>query len=499
MFLTVSLVLVALGAFYVYLVWNFEYWKQRNVPGPEPTPLLGSFPSFILRHRPFIDEMDEIYRKYKGKYNFAGVFMNRSPRIFILSAELAKDILSKNFKNFHDNEFSETASKETDPILGRHPFMLEGEEWKEKRAEITPAFTTARLKPLFSNVETMAVRMTEYIKKHAGSALDAKELAAKFTTDVVSSCIFAADAQSFSSEKPEIREMGRRIMEHSFFSFVLLLFVGIFPKIANMLNIGIVSKSVEKFFTNLMSKAVQHRARSDVKPADYLDYLINLKNRKGLSEVDMAAHGVTFFIDGLETSSAAICFALYELAKDANIQQRLREELLQVTNAEGTISYDSLLALPYLDQVLNETLRLWPPGAFMSKRCTEPIDLELTPNRKVPIEKGVCAIIDIWSIHRDPDYYSDPLAFDPERFSPETGGTSPYQEKGCFLLFSEGPRQCLGMRFARMQVKRCIYEVIRNFQVTLDRKTGSPLQIDPKQFLTVALGGVWLKFEAFQQ
>ncbi|XP_055551511.1 probable cytochrome P450 28a5 isoform X2 [Wyeomyia smithii] len=488
----------SLGALYVYLVWNFNYWKQRDVPGPTPTALLGNFPAFILRHRPFIDEMDEIYRNYKRKYNFVGVFTNRSPGIFVLSAGLAKDILVKKFKNFHDNEFSESTSKTADPILGRHPFMLSGEEWKEKRAEITPAFTTARMKPLFSNVEVAATQMKEYIEQCEGSSLDARELAAKFTTNAVSSCIFAVDAQSFSHEKPEIREMSRRLMEHSFMSFIQFLFVGAFPKIANMLNVGIVSKSVEKFFTKLMAQAIQHRTSATEKPVDYLDFLINLQNRKQLSALDMAAHGVTFFLDGLETSSSAISFVLYELARNPSIQQRLREELLHATNVDGTISYDTLLDLPYLDQVLNEALRLWPPGAFMSKRCTEPIDLDLTSNQNVRIEKGVCAIINIWSIHRDPDYYNDPLTFDPDRFHPETGGTGPYREKGCFIPFGEGPRQCLGMRFARMQVKRGIYEVIKNFKLTLDPKTRIPLQIDPKQFLTVALGGIWLKFEAIR-
>lgn len=63
----------------------------------------------------------------------------------ITSSTLAKDILVKNFKNFHDNEFGEMTDKEIDPLFGRNPFMLNGEEWKTKRAEITPAFTTSRV------------------------------------------------------------------------------------------------------------------------------------------------------------------------------------------------------------------------------------------------------------------------------------------------------------------------------------------------------------------
>ncbi|XP_058817241.1 uncharacterized protein LOC131680542 [Topomyia yanbarensis] len=498
MLLTVSLISVAVAALYVYLVWNFNYWKKRDVPGPNPTPLLGNFPSLMLHHKSIMDEMDEIYREYKGKFNFVGVFSNRSPRIFVLSSAVAKQILTKDFKNFHDNEFAQWTDKEVDPILGRNPFFLNGEEWKSKRAEITPAFTTSRMKALFSLVEDVGSRMTKYINEHKDSPVETKELAAKFTTDVVSNCIFAADAQSFTSEKPEIREMGRKLMEPSFKSFIMMMFIGMFPRLSKILKVGFIPKSIEAFFANLMSQAIHHREASATKRVDYLDYLISLRNKKEISELDMAAHGVTFFIDGFETSSVAISFVLYEIARNPNVQNRLREELMKATAEDGTISFESLLELPYLDQVISETLRLWPPAAFISKQCTEPIELDLTPLKKVLIETNVCAIIDIWSIQRDPENYEDPLTFNPDRFSPETGGVHPYREKGCFLPFGEGPRQCLGMRFARMQVKRGIYEIMKNFKISVDSKTKEPLQMDPKQFLTVPIGGIWLNFEPIE-
>ncbi|XP_062563197.1 probable cytochrome P450 28a5 [Armigeres subalbatus] len=495
MLVTITLIVSAVTAVYLYLTWNYNYWKKRDVPGPSPLPGLGSFPSFFLMKRPVAEEMDDIYQEYKSKYNFVGVFSSRQPRIMITSPELAKDILLKNFKNFHDNEFGEMTNKDIDPLFGRNPFMLSGEEWKAKRSEITPAFTTSRMKALFPLIEDVCSRMTKYLVQNRGTAMDTKELSAKFTTDVVSSCIFACDAQSFTSEKPDIRENGRKLMEQSLFSFLTILLVSNLPSIAKMLNISFISKSVEKFFTDLMKDAIRHRDASGTNRADYLDYLITLRSKKELSELDMAAHGVTFFIDGFETSSVAITFMLYEIAKNVEVQNRLREELLKATTKSGAVSYDVLLELPYLEQVINESLRLWPPAAFISKKCTDPMELPLTANQSVSIGKEICAIINIWSMHRDPEYFDDPLTFNPDRFSPETGGTSPYREKGCFIPFGDGPRQCLGMRFARMQVKRCLYETVKNFNITVNEKTKEPLQLDPKQFLTLPLGGIWLNFE----
>uniref|UniRef100_A0A1Q3FNL3 Putative cytochrome p450 n=1 Tax=Culex tarsalis TaxID=7177 RepID=A0A1Q3FNL3_CULTA len=495
MFITISLLISAAVAFYVYLTWNFNYWKKRNVPGPNPTPLFGNFPSLLLRHRTVMDEMDQIYRDYKVKFNFVGVFSNRSPRVFVTSPALARDIITKHFRNFTDNEFAELADKESDPLLARNPFLLCGEEWKSKRTEISPAFTTARMKALFTIVEDVASRMARYIEQNHQSALEAKELAAKFTTDVVSSCIFDTDARSFTEDQAEIRAMGRKLMDQSFSALFNMILISMFPKVAKALDIGMIPKSVERFFTNLMAEAIRYRETNSIKRVDYLEHLISLRNKKEITELDMAAHGVTFFIDGFETSSVALSFTLYELGRNPSVQTRLRNELLEASNEQGSIDYDTLLELPFLDQVINEALRLWPPGPFLSKRCTEPIDLEINPAQQVRIEPGVCAIIPFWAIHRDAESYSDPDKFNPDRFSPETGGTNPYREKGCFMPFGDGPRQCLGMRFARMQIKRGLYEVVKCFEISVDTKTEDPLRMDPKSMLTAVIGGIWLNFK----
>lgn len=62
MLVTISLLVSAVAAAYIYLVWNFNYWKKRHVPGPDPKPLVGNFPAFILRTRTVMEEMDEIYK-----------------------------------------------------------------------------------------------------------------------------------------------------------------------------------------------------------------------------------------------------------------------------------------------------------------------------------------------------------------------------------------------------------------------------------------------------
>jgi cytochrome P450 len=185
-----------------------------------------------------------------------------------------------------------------------------------------------QLKALFPLIEEILNRFTSYVGKESvkNQPFDVKEISAKYTTDVVSSCIFNADAQSFTKEKPEIREMGRKLIDFlgGFAQFQVIL-LSIFPWINNIYKIKFVTKEVNDFFMNIMEQAVKLRESSNIKREDYLAHLIDLKKKKSLSSLEMASHAVTFFTDGFETSSLAIAYILYEVICLSQVSEESRE------------------------------------------------------------------------------------------------------------------------------------------------------------------------------
>lgn len=225
--------------------------------------------------------------------------------------------MTRYFKSFHDNEFSKMIDPKKDPLFARNPFMLTGEEWKEKRAEITPAFTNNRLKVLYPLIQDVQFRMSKYINTELNNEtkepFDVREICAKYTTDVVSSCIYGADAGSFTEKDPEIRAMGRKLMEPSGTFMFLMFIASAVPILRKVINLRFVPLEVQDFFVNLMEQALLYRKENNVVREDYLDYLIELKKKKNISDLDMAAHTISFITDGFETSSLAICQALYEV------------------------------------------------------------------------------------------------------------------------------------------------------------------------------------------
>ncbi|XP_062554687.1 probable cytochrome P450 28a5 [Armigeres subalbatus] len=485
-----------LGAVYLFLTWNFNKWRNLDIKGPEPKILFGNLPSVLTRKRHIYYEYQKLYNDFKNE-PVVGYFAVRTPLLMVRDAELIKEVLIKGFRYFAANDFSDVVDEKSDPLFSRNPFTLSGEKWKTRRMEITPAFTNNRIKALSFLMDEVCVKMTEYVKKNNTKAIDTKELMAKYTTDVVSNCVFAIDAQSFSKDKPEIREMGRRIMDFNFTAQFILMVTTFFPTVKKFYKFSFVPREVEDFFIRIMKDAIRHRKQNNIVRNDYLDHLLTLQEKKEISEIDMAGHGVSFFEDGFETSSLVMAYCLFDLATHPEIQNRLRKEIRSVQADKGGINYDSIGNMTYLDQVLNESLRLHPVVPVMAKRCTESTVLIGSKGKKIPVAKGTSVVVPFF-VQLDSQYYDEPDEYNPERFSPENGGGKQYREQGVYFPFSEGPRMCLGMRFAVAQLKRGIVEIIDKFEVSLSSKTLIPFKYDPKLFMLYPIGSIWLDYKTIE-
>uniref|UniRef100_A0A240SY25 Cytochrome n=1 Tax=Lutzomyia longipalpis TaxID=7200 RepID=A0A240SY25_LUTLO len=484
--------------FYVYMTWYFSYWKKRQIPAPPPKFLLGNLPGSVTQKRNLTYDVDDIYREYKAQYAFVGIINLRQPNILILHPDLVKEVLIRNFNSFANNSFANFTDKNTDPIFGRNPFILKGDEWREKRGEITPAFTTSRIETMYPVIEYICKRMTKYLKygnEQRRIGIDAKELAAKYSTDVVSSCIFGLDGGSFSGGKAIIREMGKTLFTPSWRVVAYFVVAQIFPYLRKFYKIKFVPDNVEQFFVDIMKDAVTFRRQTNVDRFDYLHYLLELQDRKKLNELDMVAHAITFFLDGFETSSIALQFTLYELASNRRVQDKLRQEIRDTLTKHTELSHEVVSQMPYLDQVFTEALRLYPPIPLLAKLCNETTEFRLKAGEYRTIEKDMQIVIPIYSLHRDPEYYTDPDKFIPERFNPENGGTRAFRDRGVLIPFGDGPRFCLGHKFALAQVKAAIVSLVSNFELSVNAKTKTPIVLDPRQFLAYHIGGIWLDFK----
>ena len=185
------------------------------------------------------------------------------------------------------------------------------------------------------------------------------------------------------------------------------------------------------------------------------DHLPDMLRDAGLSEDRIRDQLMTLMIAGQDTSTVALAWALYNLGQYPAVQAQAREEVRTVIG-DGPIAAEHLGQLVYLDRVIDETLRLYPPIHTGTRVALHDLRFQ-----NYTIAAGQRVFYSIYLTHRDPHHWRNPHRFDPERFIVRP---QPYT----FLPFGGGPRNCLGAAFARMQIKLVLARLLQRFTFNLE-------------------------------
>lgn len=187
---------------------------------------------------------------------------------------------------------------------------------------------------------------------------------------------------------------------------------------------------------------------------------------------------------GFETSSATQSFALYHIAKEDGVQDKLRNEISEMlVRTKGKVTYDSVMnvsEMPYLHQIINETLRLYPILPVLDRECIKSDGYSLKPDSDFVIPHGMPVYIPVFAIQRDEENFPEPLKFDAERFSAENiHKIKPFTH----FPFGTGPRNCIGERFGLMQVKTGIVKTLMDFRLEPNANTPKKITLEKKAML----------------
>lgn len=221
------------------------------------------------------------------------------------------------------------------------------------------------------------------------------------------------------------------------------------------------------------------------------DISSNGKIKKEFDELLIVATALVVTIAGYDTTASALSYLGYYLAKKPELQDRLQEELdaAFADNGGKMPGYNVIQGLPYLDMVIHEALRMHPPLAYLQRYCVKDYKI---PDTEVTIKKGEMLYINVTGIHYDENFYPNPTDFNPENFSKEGKATrSPLT----FLSFGQGPRACIGMRFALLEAKLGAARALREFRLLPCEKTVDVVEPDPAHILGLNKEGLWVRAE----
>ena len=242
----------------------------------------------VLARKSIGDICTDIYNKLEG-YKYGVTYIFTSPRFFVRDPDFIKDILVKDFSTFHDRGLY--MNEEIEPLSG-HLFFLRGMKWRNLRVKLTPTFTSGKLKTMFQRLVECGKGLQTCLEKvgEKGEVIEIKDVLARFSTDIISSCAFGIECNCLKNENAEFRQWGRKIFDPSLKRVFIGMLSAIAPVVLDTLKISLLDSDVSKYFRSMVQETVEYREKNNVKRNDFLQLLIQLKN-KGLLEDEQKTEG----------------------------------------------------------------------------------------------------------------------------------------------------------------------------------------------------------------
>lgn len=224
------------------------------------------------------------------------------------------------------------------------------------------------------------------------------------------------------------------------------------------------------YMLELLSDLIPKRRASD--GSDMLTRLCHAETEDGqrFSDAEISDHMIFLMMAAHDTTTSTLCSLTYELAKNPQWQERLREESL--AQGSGAISFDEVPALEGFGLVMKETLRRYPPLPVIPRVATASFEF-----KGFRIPKNAMVVISPIHTHHMPEWWDDPHRFDPSRFGP--GRLEQERHTHAWVPFGGGPHMCLGFRFAELQVAALVHQLLQRFRITVPEGYEMPVQQAP--------------------
>ncbi len=390
--------------------------------------------------------------------------------IFSRNAGFAQYALQKNHRNYKKSPIQ---TRDLSKYVGFGLLTSEGELWQKQRKLIQPAFHKKQLINLLDTID--AAIKTELVKIETDKPIDIfpvfNDLA--FQT-VVKSLFSSAVDQKEINKLQQITESAQQMLVKE----LRQPYLGWWFKLSGQINKHI-SETEEA--RTILKRLVKKRRNSGKREDDLLDMLLDARYEDGnaMEEGQLIDEILILFTAGHETTSNALTFTCELLARNPIIQEELYAEIIEAKESSKTLM-DFIKNCPFTKNVIEESLRLYPPAYFIDR-----VNIEEDEFNGMKIPKNSSLLFSLLEIHTNPENWDEPQKFKPKRFSE----VNPNHFSGQYFPFGAGPRMCIGNNFAMYEMVLAIAEIMRKYKIS-EKKT--PIEIKP--LITLKPRNAILKF-----
>ncbi|CAL8102557.1 unnamed protein product [Orchesella dallaii] len=475
---------------------NYGILEAGGIPVLEPTWFLGSEPNY---HKTILHLADiERCKKFGGIW---GSYVGRTPQVYVTDPELLRLIFVKDFIHFADRKEADFGST----LLNESFDYLPGEKWKLVRTNMSPLFTTSKLKQMSDVIADSASEFMAHLSSQCDEKgrlkIDCKKCTSTWLIEMFARTTLGIQLEDGKNPDNKLAAAFRLLMgEDDEYNLLYTLSLS-FPFLSRFAPSfsDEPTKLIESTFRQVIeSRKKQIASGAPTNSKDFLDVLVGLWNRVGteefknlgITELTIVGQAVSFFLGGYETSSSLLSHLLFYLADNPEVQEKMNAEVISAlkkkeAGGKGGIDHDLIQdsEIPYITACIMESLRLAPPVLRSERICTKDWSY-----KGISIKKGTQVMLAAWPANRNPKVYPDePEAFKPERFLPENkAGLEPY----AFTAFGFGPRNCIGTRFAFESLKLFTCNLVKTFRV--ERRADTQLKYKGGAYIMLGFSPLYL-------
>jgi len=411
---------------------------QRQPPEAETPFDVGSTEDSLERMTELFARLGDIYRVYAP---------GRKSQTYVINhPDDVKRVLVANHRNYTKG----IGLDRVKILLGMGLMTSEGELWKRQRYMMQPFFHRRVITEFACLLAEANERLIERWDGFArrGEAVNLTEEMSELTLGIVLAAIFGRDLERLS------RELGENPFEV------------VTREPARDLKFAYKFRSLAKVI-----RALIERRRAE--PQEHFDYVAMLMSARdketgdAMPDRQLIDELMTLVVAGHETTASGLNWTWYLLSQHPQAEERLYRELSAAPELAAP-SLAEMESLAYTQQVVNEALRLYPPGWLLSRRSIAP---DVLSGYSIPAGSDV--LLCLYLLHRHPRYWKHPDTFEPERFAPEHEAERP---RFAYMPFAAGPRHCIGETFALYEMLVHLYKVARRYRLT--RATDEPISLE---------------------
>lgn len=479
---------------YKYVYAPFLVLKRLGVNHP-PAALFYGNARELWKHGP-VKYLEDLTHQYGP---ICGFYYGVRPIVVVSDQNAVRQILVKDFDSFINREHMVDFLRRKSTVY-RGLVQARGDMWRNARQTISPSFSAMKLKAMIPLIQKSCKTLGDKFGEcaTASKAVDVCKLYGKFTMETILAVGFGRVINVQGGEADNLTNAAMELfrISGSTAGRMIPLILSQFPFLEGVARYYASRTSAAAAYHHLQSTATElvraRRAMGDNQKEckDLLQLMIDATDDSGgtsrkLIDEEIVTHSTTFLAAGFETTSTTLAFTSYLLALNPLEQEKLHCEISSYfANHQDANLYDAVQGIQYLDDVLQESLRMYSPVPVLSRQCTKSTEVG-----GVRIPEGTVIRIPVCVLHHDPNCWEEPEKFRPERFAVSD------QVPLAHMPFGMGQRNCIGMRLALMTAKLALINIVKNYKFIQTEETEIPLSVRHGLVMSPK-NGVFIRIEA---